>query len=107
MSAEEMTVPPGEVHLDGRIYYMDGAWSGIVAAGQIVQGTTGAESPPQLLVPDGTTLGPYDLEGDGIIPYSGPPPKYVGNQPAALCVWYETFMERLMRNVERRGELVA
>lgn len=67
MSAGVMTVPPGEVHLDGRSYYMDGSWSGMAAAGQIVQGTL----------------------------------------PDALCVWYETFMERLMRDLERRDRVPA
>jgi len=79
MSAEAMTVPPGEVHLDGRIYYMDGTYSGTYAAGQVVRGDIGL--PP--LVFGRVEVEPADTRAD--------------------VYWFETFMERLMRDVEKRA----
>lgn len=79
MSAEEMTVPPGEVLLDGRLMRMDGSATGVQVAGTIMRGEVGM--PPLV-------FGRLDVESADV---------------QADVFWFETFMERLMRDVERRA----
>ncbi len=92
VSAEAMTAPIGEVRLDGRIDYPDGTWSGLHAAGQVVRGTTGTHSV------DGWPIAhSMPVVADLRVPTTWQPAPVVAD-----IYWYETFMERLMRDVERR-----
>ena len=107
MSADVMEAPIGEVLLDGRVLRPDGSWSGVKAAGEVVRGTVGDAGPTKIIIPAGTAFGFPDgfpdlsNEVGAIIPYTGAPPQHVRAEPVADVYWYETFMERLMRDVER------
>lgn len=105
MSAEAMDVPRGEVLLDGRVMRPDGSWSGVKVAGEVVRGTVGDSRPPMLMVPEGTRVVMHDVDGpmEGLISYRGAPPKYVFQEPVADVFYFETFMERLTRDLAKRG----
>lgn len=100
MTAEPLVVLMGEVRLDGRVDRMDGTWTGTRAAGQVERGTVGDSRPPVLIVPAATKV---QLHAEGIIAYNGEAPRYIFPEaPTADCYWYETFLERLMRDVGQR-----
>lgn len=109
MSAEPMPDPVGEVLLDGRIMRMDGSYSGTYAAGEVVRGSLGSSEPPIIMVPAGTLRGPIDLDNTvgAIIPYRGEAPRYIIHEPVADVFWFETFMERLMRDLDKRESVAS
>lgn len=79
-----MDVPQGEVLLDGRVMRPDGSWSGVKVAGEVVRGTSEMTRFP-----------------------CPPVPLAAITEVHADVFWFETFMERLTRDLQRKDSAVV